>query len=473
MRRVLVVSYFFPPAGNVGVQRTVRFVKRLREFGWEPVVLTAGDAVVDSLQPRFEDHVPHDVEVHRTPSFERFSSGCSVRDGKRRDGTNRNSFWKIARRCWKAFAVPDEKVGWVGHAVRRGVLVLDERPFDAIYVTGKPFSSFLIGERLSRRCGVPWVMDLRDLWTLNRRDSARNAWHRWRAPWMERRLVRSASAVVANTPGDRADFLAAFPECPREKFVTITNGFDADDFVDLPDDRFDRFTISYTGTFYGDRSSEHATHSPCYLFQALAALFRDRPELRNRIRVKIAGPKCDYARRVAETCGIADVVELLGVVPHRECLALLSRSHFQWLVCSRGEASTGWIPCKLYQYVAIRTPILGLLPEGDAADVVRRTRTGVVVPPDDVASIRRTVEEQFDSWNAGGTALANAESIEAEIRRYEGRALCESLADCFDRIATCERPEARTPEDETGSQGRTSSRRVGRCVPSGLEEVRR
>lgn len=470
MRRVLVISYYFPPAGNVGVQRTVRFVKCLREFGWEPIVLTAGDAVVDSLQPDFMDQLPQDIKVYRTPSFERLNCGYSVRDGKLRDGKHRNLVWQFARQCWKACAVPDEKVGWMPFAVRRGASLIEEQRIDAIYVTGKPFSSFLIGQRLSQRYHVPWVMDLRDLWTLNRRDPGRNVWHRWVAPRMERRLVQSAAAVVANTPGNRKDFLTAFPECSSEKFVTITNGFDADEFIKLPDVRFEQFTLSYTGTFYGGRSSEHETHSPQFLFQALAVLFRDRPELRDRIRVKIASSKCEYARRIAEAVGVADVVEFLGVIPHRECLALLSRSHLQWLVCSRGESSRGWIPCKLYQYIAVRTPVLGLLPEGDAADIIRRTHTGIVVPPDDVASIRSAIEERFDAWIAGD--VPNMPS-DVEIRRYEGRALCEELAKCFNRISIGERPQTRTLKNGPGIQRRSPFPCVASFGSSVLEEVRR
>jgi len=198
-RRVLVVSYYFPPAGDVGIHRTLRFVKWLPHFGWEPIVLTTRNGKVQAIDRTMLDCVP-EVEVHRTRSFELLNYGKGI-DGRqpwRMPKLLSRLVCEPPRDLWKYLAVPDDKRGWVPYAVRAGAELIRSRGIDAVYVSGKPFSSYFIGERLGRRFGIPWIMDLRDLWTLNRRNRPRSRWRGWAERRLERRFVQSAAAVIAN-----------------------------------------------------------------------------------------------------------------------------------------------------------------------------------------------------------------------------------------------------------------------------------
>ncbi|MBX3441621.1 MAG: glycosyltransferase family 4 protein [Planctomyces sp.] len=466
MRRLLYITYLFPPANNVGVHRTVRFLKSLPECGWMPTVLTPDRPKVQGVEPSLVERLDSGLSVVRTGSMELLNYGRSL-DSESPSGNGwMETLLQPPRDLWRYLALPDEKLGWVPSAVRAGARLLRQQSFDAIFVTGKPFSSFWIGHRLSRRFGIPWVMDLRDLWTLNRRIEPKSRLHGRIESWMERRLVHSASAVIANTPGNREDFRQRYPECPADRFVTITNGFDRDDFAAETPKTPDRFVIGYAGNFYFrkqaktglyrrllglDRRREelYETHSPRFLFQGLAELFRRRPELRSRVEVRMAGAKNSAIGAMARESGIEDRVTQLGWLTHADSMQMLQAAHLNCVVLSRGEESDGWIPSKLYQYLGSGTPILGLLPEGDAASIIRRTRTGRVAPPDDIARIADSLESMIADISSGTIEPSDT----AEIERYEGRRLTADLARVLDAASGVrEHCVARSAAEETSAR---------------------
>ena len=450
MRRVLIVSYFFPPAGNVGVHRTLRFLKWLPEFGWHPVVLTPRNAKVSNHEPSLLKKVPPTVPVVRTPSFESLNYGNEVGSKYRipLPGLLRKLCVELPRDGWKYLSVPDEKMGWVPFATRAGHRVLSEQDISAIYVTGKPFSSYFIGDALARRSGLPWIMDLRDLWTLNRRVRPTSSLHGRLEARLERRFVRSAAAVITNTPGNREDFIGCYPECPADKFLTITNGFDAGDFDDLPADKPDKFTIGYSGTFYFatgapvngyrkllgfDRKDRkiYETYSPKFLFEALSELFAESPQMREKTEIVFTGPGCDKIGGLVAQYGLERNVDLRGWVEYRESLRMLRNSHLLVLALSRGEESAGWIPSKLFQYLGAGTPILALVPPGDVADIVHETKAGSVAEPDNVSAIKSALRSAFAEFSSQTSSFASDADA---IAPYEGRQLTERLAACLDQV---------------------------------------
>jgi len=448
-RKVLVVSYYFPPAGDVGVHRTLRFVKWLPHFGWEPIVLTTANGKVQAIDRSMLDCVP-DVEVHRTHSFELLNYGKSIdgREPRRVPKLLSRLVYEPPRDLWKYLAVPDDKRGWVPYAVRAGAELIRSRGIDAVYVSGKPFSSYFIGERLGRRFGIPWIMDLRDLWTLNRRNRPRSRWRSWAERRLERRFVRSASAVIANTPDNRRDFTAAYPECDPRKFLAITNGYDRDDFAGLSEEKYEKFTIAYSGRFYFPRQRRPSlyrrllgldrrktqlleTYSPRYVFEALARLFARRPELKDRIELVMSGLGCSKVRGLPEQYALEQNVRLLGWLSYRQAVETVKRSHVSLLVLSRGEESRGWIPSKLFQYLGSGNPLIALVPDGDVRQIIRRTRAGTTLEPDDVPGVEQAILDMYERYQDSADAYRpDWKSIE----QYEARQLTGQLADCLDGV---------------------------------------
>ena len=450
MKNILVISYLFPPAGNVGVLRTVRFVSRLPEFGWQPIVLTASNAKVPNLEPSLVSKIRSDVSVVKCPSFEWLNSGKRVdRNGETLQlGLLSRAIRKFPSDFWRYVAAPDEKIGWVPFAVRAGARIIKQQPVDAIYVSGKPFSSFLIGEKLSRRFGIPWVMDLRDLWTLNPRIRPKNRLHGFVNPRLERRLVRNAALVVANTPGNRIDFVESFPECPAEKFVAITNGYDEDDFVNINGKKYDRFTIGYSGTLYCGKGSArnkdvYDTYSPRYLFQALTELFREDPEMANRTELLFTGSSCNKIGPFVAEYGLESNVRSLGWVTYADSLEVVKRSHLVPLLLSSGQDSAGWIPSKLFQFLGAGTPILALVPEGDVANIVRETSGGTVVAVNNVEQIKMAIREAYLGYKVGRTHCDSRQDV---VERYESRQLTAQLTEALHRICPRLREAEHNPQ---------------------------
>ena len=432
----------------MGVHRTLRFIKWLPAFGWEPIVLTTANGKVSYLDDSLLEKVPETVEVHRTHSFELLNYGTSIDAStpRRLPPIVSRLCCELPRDAWKLTAIPDEKKGWVPYAIREGESLIRSRQIDAIYVSGKPFSSYSIGEALGRKCNIPWLMDLRDLWTLNRRNCPAGRLRMFLEKRLERQLVHSAAVVIANTPDNRLDFISAFPECNPRKFVDITNGYDKDDFAGWSVEKYDKFTIAYSGRFYFPRRSKPGiyrrllsldrrkpelleTYSPKFFFQALAQLFCEQPELRDRIQMVISGDGCRKAGGLVDEFGLADNVKLLGWLSYRDSLEMLKRAHASLIVLSRGVESKGWIPSKLFQYLGAGNPLLAMVPGGDVKDIIVNTGSGVAVESDDVAGIKRAVGEMYDRYYLAEESYHPRWDA---VEQYEAKQLTGRLANCLE-----------------------------------------
>jgi hypothetical protein len=424
---VLVVAYLFPPTADVGVHRTLRFVRWLPESGWRPVVLTASNARVDHVDPALCARVPAGLPVYGARSFELLNDGVSISSGRPSIAP------RLARNLWRELAVPDHRVGWVPRAVRMGRRIVERHRPRAIYVSGKPFSSYWIAERLSRRFGLPWVMDMRDPWVHDGRVRPRNALHSAGARRMEAQLVERAAAVIANTHLNRRDLVERYPKLPAEKFVAIPNGYDRGDYADLPHEKLDRFTVAFTGAFRVPgrlRLPVWDTHGPDFFFRALGELFRAQPALRQDVDVVFMGGGSSAVSAAARAHGVESNVQVIPWRPYAEALAIVKQAHVALCMLPRGEHSAGMVPSKLYQYLGLGTHVLALADEGEAASVVRETRGGTVVRGDDVAGIARALDELYRRHRSG----ARAEPDTEVLSRYDARTLTPCLAAVLDSV---------------------------------------
>ncbi len=439
MNRVLVVAYFFPPAGAVGVYRTLKFVKYLPEFGWSPTVVTTANGKFPTYDASLMRLVPAGVVVHRARGSEALNEGF---DRAQQAAPRKTLHARIHTRLyllWHAVAVPDTRVGWVPGAFRLARRLMREHDIRHVYVSGYPFSSFLVAAFLKLACGARVVIDYRDPWTQS------ITYQRWGVRrWIDRRveawMVRRCDAVISNTRHNDARMAAEFGDGqPREKFVAIHNGFDADDFTRIPRERTEKFTVTYAGAFYYSVGSDYAgglgdamkTYSPLYFFAALEAFFARRPEAKNRTRVRFMGVLGHgYDPHIAQH-GLEAVVERVGYIDYDEHLRVLKNADVLLLVLSRGEKSRGWIPSKFFQYLGTGNPILAMAPEGEVREIVHETGAGVCVEPDDVEGASRAIEALYDAWLAGTPAVRRNEDA---VAQYERRNLTHALARVLEKI---------------------------------------
>lgn len=431
-KRLLFITYYFPPSGGPGVQRALKFARYLPEFGWEPTVLTVRpeDAAYPDLDPSLACDIPPGLQVERTAAWDPYSLYARLQ-GKQKSETVGVGFvgegdanWKHRLGRWMRanLFLPDARVGWVPYLLRRAHQLQKTHGFDAVLTTGPPHSQHLAGWRLSAAYGLPWLADFRDPWTgidfydkLPLTDLARRI-----DGALERNVLRRAAAVTVVSPSMR-DKLR---EVHRRDYHVLFNGFDPADFTTAPPPLEDNFTISYVGNLNDARN-------PDALWKALRAL--DTPATMPRFRVRLVGNVDPLAVEQARQHGVDGSLETRPYVPHGEAVQIMQRSHLLLLVINRVAGAEGIMTGKLYEYLAAGRPVLGIGPvHGDAAAVLRETGGGELFDYDDPDGVASFIRSRYDAWARGDVAAgAPPEAVAAFSRRGQ----TERLAAILDTIA--------------------------------------
>ena len=427
MKKVLIVSYYFPPMGMSGVQRTLKFAKYLPHYGWQPHVLTVSSPRYFAFDTSLLAELPRDTPIHRTGSWDALSLMQSL--GRRRTAIRTGESMDPPERVRESLSLlsqtlfqPDNKIGWLPFALRKGLRLLAAEPFDLIYSTAPPYTDHLVGLALKALCKLPLVVDFRDAWTQNPRHTYVTPFHLGMNQLLERLVIRQADAVVSINEWIQDGLRRARAWERDPKFGVVSHGFDPDDFRfddGEPTPSSDVFTITYTGTFYG-------AITPRYFLQGLRLLLDEMPEARRKIRAVFVGVFRKDNQRLVQELRLEDVVEIVPYSEHRQSVGYLLRSHLLWLTIAEGPTIS---TSKLYEYIGARKPILACVPpDGAAARVVRDLGNGTVVPPQDVRAIKEALRAYYHRFTTSGLPLTDAR----KVRRYDRKTLTGRLAEVFD-----------------------------------------
>jgi len=428
-KHLLLVAYYFPPAGGVLVRRVLRFLRHLPAYGWRCSVLTA-DRPYDPFHPDDPsglETLPPVVRVLRPPAhsgleralataFERARRGRGL-DRKPGSGTAAGpEGGRLRRFLHETIACPDPKRAWVAGAVSAALAAAQEDPFDLVLATGYPWSAFVAADRLRARLGVPMVLDFRDAWTLNPRE----LWTGPRCRRLEADLVTRAAAVTLATDWIRDRMRERYAAVSPERFTTITNGFDPAE-VPAPDPSLrdpKRLVLTYTGTFNDALPPSRYDNTPYFLLRAIEGLDLER---RSRLRVRLVGRLGPAYRHHVETSGLGDAVEIVGPVSHARALQQQQAADVLFLVIGDAPTAPAILTGKLVEYAGARRPVLALAPDCEASRAVLRHDLGWVEPPEDVPRITARLAALVDSWCAGTlrreTALVVELSAPAQVER--------------------------------------------------------
>jgi glycosyltransferase involved in cell wall biosynthesis len=366
------------------VHRPVKFAAHLAARGVEIHVLAPDDPKWVSADS--ETRVPEAVAVHRA----RFVGPPARRLGDELFGKRGPGLALAhARHLFPRLLVPDEFVLWVLTAAPAAVRLVRRHGIDVVMTSSSPASVHLVGAAVKRATGVPWIADVRDSLVANpdrRTDRALVRAKQSGERSIALLVARYADAVVAATEAIAGE-LESIGTAP---VTLIRNGCDFEDFAGLTYSAGDRFRLTHTGSFYGERDPRAA-------LRAVAASSAN-------VTVRFAGDFRPRDRAYASDLGLADRIELYGHVPRRRALELQRSSEaLLLLVPDAGGRGRGVVPAKLFEYLASGRPILAAVPpDGEAAAIVRETDAGDVVEPDDVDAIRRALAELIDRFEAGG-----------------------------------------------------------------------
>jgi glycosyltransferase involved in cell wall biosynthesis len=429
MRKVLLLTYDFPPRGATGVFRVTKFACYLPEFGWQPVVVTAAGngGVRDDALLR---ELPPDIEVLRVPHpfaknvYHRGSE--APRMDRKQHGDGRESRTVQLRQFVRRFLVPDPQVLWLPMAVQVASARLWRGDIAAMLSTSPPHSIQLGGWWLKQRFpDLPWVMDLRDVWSDSPtiRDSLTYKLNRA----LERRCLETADQTVVVTEAMRR-LLQREYDLPAERIATITNGFDAADIQPQQPAGHAGLQLAYVGTIIGTRAPAARG-----LFEAIQRL-ADRGVSRDMLVLRCYGQFDPQVHAWAEPLIERGVVELHPFVPHAAALAAMAAADALLLLMTDDWEGRIAVPNKLYEYLAVGRPVLALAPPGEVTRLVEMHSMGTAVLPSDVDAIVVALDAMMAQQQAG--TLQRFHANDPRLERFERRELTRRLAALLDGMVT-------------------------------------
>lgn len=395
-KKVLIITYYWPPSGGAGVQRWVKFSKYLPEFDIEPIVLTVKDGTYPLQDKTLIDEISKDLKVFQAKAIEPYSifgsilgkSSTQVSTPSTAFTPDGNTLKKLGIWVRANFFIPDARIGWVPFAFRKAKKIIKELNIDTIITTGPPNSTHLIGSKLkSKNSTLRWVMDMRDPWskiffneTLPRTSFAKN-----RDIFLEKKALHLADQVI----------LVSNSMLPLQKniydrdYLVINNGFDHSEFNAIESLKSKTLLkIKYIGSM-----TESAI--PYNLFKALQT-FDD--ESKNRIRVEFFGSINDKVIDVIKSHDLNNIVSFHGYLPHLQAKKEMLSADLLLLVIPNTSDNELIITGKIFDYIGAQKPILCIGPKnGDAANLIEKYNLGVNIDYEDIEKIKVEIKNMLES----------------------------------------------------------------------------
>jgi glycosyltransferase involved in cell wall biosynthesis len=404
-KKVLIVTYYWPPSGGSGVQRWLKFVKYLDKAGWETFVLTPENPSFALSDPTLLRDVPVNTEVLHLPIWEPYNAFHKLSGllGKKTVAqtdmisTGKKSlFQKISSWVRGNLFIPDPRIFWVRPAFHFLDDFIKTKGIDKIITTGPPHSIHLIGLRLKKKYpALKWIADFRDPWsewdlldTLSLTSFARKR-HRT----LERRVLQNADRAITIAPYH----VKRFELSGGRKVDLITNGFDTDDFEKVKPARTSKFTIRHTGVV-------DELRDPRPFMLALKKVVETNADMEANVLVEFIGSvNTAFRNFVAGDPVLRSIVKFTSTVPHKELLELYGKTDLLLLVLAHTAHATGNLPGKFFEYLASGIPIIAVGPvDGDAANVLSKSNAGEIFSREDETGVMEMLRKHYSLWKKGG-----------------------------------------------------------------------
>ncbi|WP_421802834.1 glycosyltransferase family 4 protein [Flagellimonas sp.] len=419
MRKILVIAYYWPPAGGPGVQRWLKFVKYLPDFGFEPIVYVPENPSYPIMDEKLVSEIPGSVKILKKPIREPYGWASLLSKKKTKtisSGIIKEkdpSFMeKILLWIRGNFFIPDARKLWVKPSISYLAKVIADEGIETIITTGPPHSLHLIGLGLKKKYNIQWIADFRDPWTsigyhkkLRLTESSR-----LKHKALEKGVLLRADKIVVTSNTTKAEFEAITPK----PIKVITNGFD-DELK--PRELDSKFTISHIGSLLTGRN-------PLGLWQALQELIAENEAFKNAIKIQLAGVVGEEVLHSIKDFGLSDYAAQLGYLSHDKVLETQQKSQLLLLLEIDSEETKGIIPGKLFEYLNAKRPILAIGPKGwEAGAMVEQHKAGNTCLHGEVKRLKNVLLDAFHQYEKG-TLICHSERVE----QYHRMALTESLA---------------------------------------------
>lgn len=397
MKKVLIITYYWPPSGGAGVQRWLKFVKYFRDFGWEPVVYTPENPEAPANDNSLAEDIPEGVEVLKTKIWEPYRWYKKFTGQKPDEKVNAGFLSekekpglaeKVSVWIRGNLFIPDARKYWIEPSIKFLKNYLEKHPVDAIVSTGPPHSMHLIALALKQKTGMCWVADFRDPWTqidfyhqLQLSKWADKKHHR-----LEKKVLDAADSVVTVSPTCARDL----EKISEKEVEVITNGFDPDDFNHLSPKSSERFVLLHIGAINKDRNAKN-------LWGAIAELCQENDDFKQKLIIKLIGKTDISARQSITKNKLDNHLEIIPYLPHKEAIGHSQTASLLLLPLNNTPTVKGIVTGKLFEYLAMQKPILSIGPtDGDSAKIIRETKAGKTFGFENKEGIKQYILDTFE-----------------------------------------------------------------------------
>ena len=427
IKKVLIITYYWPPSGGAGVQRWLKFVKYLPEFNIHPYVLSVDPqyASFPVLDESLEKEVPESVQVFKTKSREPFSFYKKITGeseipyaGFVNQG-NPGLLNKIARVIRGNLFIPDARVGWNKFALKKAIEIIQKYEIDTLITTSPPHSTQLIGLKLKNKTGVNWIADLRDPWTdiYYYKQMYHTIWAKKLDEKYETKVLETADFTIVVSKSIKKLFENKFPHINKNKIHVIPNGYDEPDFnFDLKSSK-EEFIITHIGTLSNSQDIDS-------FLSAFKQLSKNNPS--TSFLLRFVGNVSSLHQSRIKKLGLTRITKYYSHVSHHESIKFMMGSSILLLSLAKIEGNKGILSGKLFEYLAVQRPILGIgPPDGDASDIIKECNAGKMFDYVDMAGILNFLNPKLSKWKKDPSQV---EKGNANFQKYARKNLTMQLA---------------------------------------------
>lgn len=396
MKKVLIITYYWPPAGGPGVQRWLKFVKYLPDFGIQPVVYVPENPTYPIVDTDLESEVSEKAIVLKNKILEPYAM-ASVFSKKNTKGISsgiipnqkkQTFLQKVMLWIRGNLFIPDARVLWVKPSLKYLKQYLQQEGIDTIITSGPPHSLHLIGLQLKKDLNVKWLADFRDPWTTIGYHSALklSSYADKKHKALESKVLNSADTIIVTSKTTKAEF----ERLTSKPITIITNGYDVEKINKEPLD--EKFTLSHIGSFLSDRN-------PRILWESLSELVAENNSFAQSFELKLIGKVSQEIIDTMAQFGLQNYVNNLGYVSHLEAVRHQKKSQVLLLVEIDSEETKSIIPGKVFEYMVSERPIVAIGPkDSDFAELITTTNTGTFYTYNDKEKLKATLLAHFEKY---------------------------------------------------------------------------
>ena len=419
-KKILIITYYWPPAGGPGVQRWLKFVKYLPDFGIQPVVYIPDNPTYPIIDTNLEKEVSAKAKILRNRIFEpyqlasffsksktkKMNSGI-IPNQKKQQFLDKALLWVRGN-----LFIPDARCFWVKPSITYLEKYIIENKIDTIITSGPPHSLHLIGLGLKNKLNLKWFADFRDPWTtigyhkaLKLSDFAAKNHKK-----LEHQVLNSADAIIVTSKTTKIEFQAL----TNVPITVITNGYDTE--IAAPLQRDSKFSLAHIGSFLSERN-------PSILWESLVELIEEIPNFKRDLEIKLIGAVSQEVLDVIKASNLNLYLNNMGYVSHNEAIAQQRKSQVLLLIEIDSEDTKSIIPGKLFEYMVSSRPILAIGPkDSDFQSILTETNTGVFFEYNQKGELKKTITTLYNQYLEG-----NLQSNGVGLQRYSRKNLTGEL----------------------------------------------